>query len=64
MHLNSDELRRYTSSVLRFVPMEVAMRYYTIPIAGDNGLHAYADLRHDASGQLGDQGYEHPFDVN
>ena len=30
--LSSDELQRYISSVLRFVPVEVAMRYYEGPL--------------------------------
>jgi class 3 adenylate cyclase len=63
--LSSDELQRYISSVLRFVPVEVAMRYYEGPLTSGSGSShrlAYSNLRH-ANCVLGEQGYEHPFDA-
>ena len=66
--LSSDELRRYIGSVLRFVPVEVAMRYYEDALVASDAANpaasrrAYEDLSHEVC-VLGDQGYEHPCDA-
>jgi hypothetical protein len=68
--LKPDELSRYVDSVLRFVPVEVAMRYYSQPLLddGSSGLQAYSDVLHEKllpgeSLALNDQAYEHPFNA-
>ena len=56
-----DELHKFVGSVLRFVPVEVAARYYGTPLLC-KGSAAYANPSHD-TGRLGDQGYEHHFEA-
>ena len=59
--LSSDELSRYVHSVLRFVPVEVAARYFERPLYS-GGERAYVDLRHEVR-SLEDQAYEHHFNA-
>ena len=60
--LKADERHKYIESVLRFVPVEVAMRYYSKPLDAVDS-RGFANTKHDA-GVLGDQAYEHPFNVS
>ena len=58
--MSTEELSKYVDSVLRFVPVEVAMRYYDQQLVGPSGERAYTNSGHEVV-QLGDQGYEHHF---
>ena len=60
--LDNLELQNYTSAVLRYTPMEVAVRYYGTPIFSEHQTNvAYSQLFHEST-NLGDQAYEHDFD--
>ena len=57
--LDNLELQNYTSAVLRYTPMEVAVRYYGTPIFSEHQTNvAYSQLFHEST-NLGDQAYEH-----
>lgn len=65
--LSVEERTRYIGNVLRFVPVEVAMRYYQGPLVDTNddtsfGRRAYDRLKHE-NVSLGSQAYEHPFNA-
>ena len=60
--LKPAERSQFISSVLRFCPVEVAMRYYDKPLIAADGASAFASPTHEVA-SLGDQGYEHTFNV-
>lgn len=60
--VKQEDLPRYISSVLRFVPAEVAARYLNTPLVSGR-VTAYAEQGVHDIAVLGEQGYQHPFNV-
>ena len=61
--LAPEQLNKYVHTVLRFVPVEVAMRHFGEPLAGPEGALGYASLGHARTSAMGSQGYEHDFNA-
>ena len=61
--MTKEDMSKYVMSLLRFVPVEVATRYYNEPLVGPNGEKAYVNCSSDSLQHLGDQGYAQDFNA-